>query len=113
MCAEFGFCPAVSGAQEVTVLVLTRAHTTVVLVAVCCCICVHAVCIPCFCCLVVFTLVATNSFSRDQLSLVDRGWTVGIAHIRGGGDMGRRWYEVRAFGQSSSVNDSVIVSMTV
>lgn len=34
------------------------------------------------------------SFSRDQLSLVDRGWTVAIAHIRGGGDMGRKWYEV-------------------
>ncbi|WIA19863.1 hypothetical protein OEZ85_005766 [Tetradesmus obliquus] len=33
------------------------------------------------------------SFSRDQLSLLDRGWTVAIAHIRGGGDMGRMWYE--------------------
>eukprot|EP00878_Enallax_costatus_P023740 GHUV01025278.1.p1 GENE.GHUV01025278.1~~GHUV01025278.1.p1 ORF type:complete len:552 (+),score=140.91 GHUV01025278.1:456-2111(+) len=32
-------------------------------------------------------------FNRDQLSLVDRGWTVAIAHIRGGGDMGRMWYE--------------------
>lgn len=41
---------------------------------------------------------AANSFSRDQLSLIDRGWTVAIAHIRGGGDMGRRWYEVRAGG---------------
>jgi hypothetical protein len=37
----------------------------------------------------------TCSFSRDQLSLIDRGWTVAIAHIRGGGDMGRKWYEVR------------------
>jgi oligopeptidase B len=26
------------------------------------------------------------SFSRDQLSLLDRGWTVAIAHIRGGGE---------------------------
>lgn len=33
------------------------------------------------------------SFNRDELSLVDRGWTVAIAHIRGGGDMGRMWYE--------------------
>lgn len=33
------------------------------------------------------------TFSRDQLSLVDRGFTVAIAHIRGGGDMGRMWYE--------------------
>ena len=29
----------------------------------------------------------------NQLSLMDRGWLVGIAHIRGGGDMGRHWYE--------------------
>jgi protease II len=33
------------------------------------------------------------SFSMNQLSLMDRGWLVGIAHIRGGGDMGRQWYE--------------------
>ncbi|KAF8063007.1 dapb1 [Scenedesmus sp. PABB004] len=33
------------------------------------------------------------TFSRDQLSLLDRGWTVAIAHVRGGGDMGRMWYE--------------------
>ena len=38
--------------------------------------------------------VIARSFSRDQLSLVDRGWTVAIAHIRGGGYMGRKWYEV-------------------
>ncbi|KAF8066409.1 FAD6 [Scenedesmus sp. PABB004] len=33
------------------------------------------------------------SFSRNELSLLDRGWTVAIAHVRGGGDKGRRWYE--------------------
>lgn len=27
------------------------------------------------------------SFGRDQLSLLDRGWTVAIAHIRGGGEL--------------------------
>lgn len=32
-------------------------------------------------------------FNRDKLSLVDRGFIVGIAHIRGGMEMGYKWYE--------------------
>ncbi|MFM8371007.1 MAG: S9 family peptidase [Bacteroidota bacterium] len=32
-------------------------------------------------------------FNRDQLSLLDRGFVVGIAHIRGGMEMGYKWYE--------------------
>ncbi|MEP7301132.1 MAG: S9 family peptidase [Caldimonas sp.] len=33
------------------------------------------------------------SFSQTRVSLLDRGVVFAIAHIRGGGDLGRRWYE--------------------
>jgi oligopeptidase B len=33
------------------------------------------------------------NFRMNDLSLLDRGVIVGIAHIRGGGDLGRRWYQ--------------------
>ncbi len=33
------------------------------------------------------------SFSSDRLSLLDRGVVFGIAHIRGGGEMGEIWHE--------------------
>ena len=33
------------------------------------------------------------SFSQVRLSLVDRGFVYAIAHIRGGGDLGKSWHE--------------------
>jgi oligopeptidase B len=33
------------------------------------------------------------TFSSTRLSYLDRGVIVGIAHVRGGGDMGREWYD--------------------
>ena len=33
------------------------------------------------------------TFSSNRLSLLDRGYTIAIAHIRGGGEMGKRWHD--------------------
>ena len=47
-------------------------------------------------------------FSVARLSLLDRGVVFALAHVRGGGEMGRRWYEDGKFGaKANSFTDFV------
>ena len=48
------------------------------------------------------------NFSSTRLSLLDRGFIYAIAHIRGGQEMGRRWYEDgKLFKKKNTFNDFV------
>ena len=40
-----------------------------------------------------YGIITEPSFSSERISLLDRGYVYAIAHIRGSGDMGRRWYD--------------------
>jgi oligopeptidase B len=40
-----------------------------------------------------YELSSDPGFSIPRISLLDRGFAFAIAHIRGGGEMGRRWYD--------------------
>ena len=51
------------------------------------------------------------TFSSDRLSLLDRGFAFAIAHIRGGSEMGRAWYENgRQLQKKNTFNDFVDVA---
>lgn len=50
------------------------------------------------------------AFSSTRLSLLDRGWAFAIAHVRGGGEMGRRWYENGKFAAKTNSFDDLIAS---
>ena len=50
-------------------------------------------------------------FSRNLLSLLDRGFVYAIAHIRGGSEMGRQWYyDGRQFEKKNTFTDFIDVS---
>ncbi len=48
------------------------------------------------------------SFSQSRVSLLDRGVVFAIAHIRGGGDLGRTWYEAGKMARKQTTFDDFI-----
>lgn len=51
------------------------------------------------------------TFSSDRLSLLDRGFVFAVAHIRGGSEMGRAWYENgRQLQKKNTFNDFIDVA---
>ncbi len=49
-------------------------------------------------------------FDSSRISLLDRGFTFAIAHIRGGGDLGRKWYEDGKFLKKKNTFNDFIAS---
>jgi oligopeptidase B len=50
-------------------------------------------------------------FSSNSLSLLDRGFVLAIAHVRGGEELGRDWYEAgRRLNKRSSFSDFIAVA---
>ena len=51
------------------------------------------------------------AFSSERISLLDRGFVFAIAHVRGGQEMGREWYEQgRLLNKSNSFTDFIDVT---
>lgn len=51
------------------------------------------------------------TFSLARLSLLDRGFVFAIAHVRGGAEMGRRWYDAgKLLHKQNSFNDFIDVT---
>jgi oligopeptidase B len=55
--------------------------------------------------------VFNPEFTREILSLVNRGFVYAIAHVRGGGDRGRAWYDAgRVFNKKNTFDDFIDVA---
>jgi oligopeptidase B len=58
-----------------------------------------------------YGLSTDPSFSSARLSLLDRGFVYAIAHVRGGQEMGRAWYDLgRKLHKKNSFNDFIDVT---
>ena len=58
-----------------------------------------------------YGLSADPAFSSARLSLLDRGFVYAIAHVRGGQERGRRWYEAGRLGHKwNTFNDFIDVT---
>lgn len=51
-----------------------------------------------------------TAFNLQRISLLDRGYIYAIAHIRGGSDMGRQWYEEAKFLKKKNTFNDFIAS---
>ena len=55
-----------------------------------------------------------SDFSASRLSLLDRGFVYAIAHVRGGEELGRNWYEQgRLLSKQNSFNDFIDVTQAL
>jgi len=51
------------------------------------------------------------TFSSNRVSLLDRGVVVAIAHVRGGGEMGKKWHDQgRMFSKKNTFTDFIAVA---
>ncbi|NJN52298.1 MAG: S9 family peptidase [Gammaproteobacteria bacterium] len=58
-----------------------------------------------------YGVAMTPAFSSARLSLLDRGFAFAIAHVRGGDELGRRWYDDGKLGKrTNTFNDFVDVA---
>jgi oligopeptidase B len=53
-----------------------------------------------------YGLVVQSDFTSARLSLLDRGFYLAVAHIRGGGEFGRKWWESgKLLNKKTAIND--------
>lgn len=63
------------------------------------------------CCYGSYGIAENAGFQSELLPLLDAGWCVAVAHVRGGGALGRRWAEAgRGAGKAASVGDLLAVA---